>query len=201
MMTTTSAPNERHLEWAVATLSLLGGCAIAAVAFGYGISHSPGVGAGFMPLVAGTVLGLAGAAWLTQLAVTRPGEGAVATAGATSEAAAPAQRAEDRLEQLLEDAEVDETDEHSLPTALGWVRVATLAGSIAVAATLLDVLGYALAMAGLLTTILLVIGRRKVWIAVAVAVAVALLSQMVFEQWLGTSLPHSTLGPFSTWGI
>jgi hypothetical protein len=53
----------------------------------------------------------------------------------------------------------------------------------------------------LLATILIVIGRRKAWIAVAVAVAVALLSQLIFEGWLGTNLPHSTLAPFSTWGI
>jgi hypothetical protein len=84
---------------------------------------------------------------------------------------------------------------------LGWLRVATLAGSIAVAAILLNVLGYVLTMTGLLATILIVIGRRKAWIAVAVAVAVALLSQLIFEGWLGTNLPHSTLAPFSTWGI
>jgi hypothetical protein len=147
------------------------------------------------------VLGLAALAWLTQLALTRPAEGALATAelGAVSET--PVHQAEERLDQLLEDAEVDETDEHSYPTALGWLRVATLAGSIAVAAILLNVLGYVLTMTGLLATILIVIGRRKAWIAVAVAVAVALLSQLIFEGWLGTNLPHSTLAPFSTWGI
>jgi Tripartite tricarboxylate transporter TctB family len=201
-MTTTSAElKERRLEWAVAGIALVGGCAISAVALSYGVSHSTGVGAGFLPLVAGVVLGLAALAWLTQLALTRPAEGALATAelGAVSET--PVHQAEERLDQLLEDAEVDETDEHSYPTALGWLRVATLAGSIAVAAILLNVLGYVLTMTGLLTTILIVIGRRKAWIAVAVAVAVALLSQLIFEGWLGTNLPHSTLAPFSTWGI
>ena len=201
-MTTTSAElNERRLEWAVATFALLGGCAISAIALSYGVSHSTGVGAGFLPLVAGIVLGLAALAWLTQLVMTRPAEGALATAGPGAVAETPVHQAEDRLDQLLEDAEVDETDEHSFPTILGWLRVATLAGSIAVAAILLNVLGYVLTMTGLLTTILIVIGRRKAWIAVAVAVAVALLSQLIFEGWLGTNLPHSTLAPFSTWGI
>ena len=201
-MTTTSAElNERRLEWAVATLALVGGCAISTIALSYGVSHSTGVGAGFLPLVAGVVLGLAALAWLTQLVMTRPAGGALATAGPGAVPETPVHQAEDRLDQLLEDAEVDETDEHSYPTALGWLRVATLAGSIAVAAILLNVLGYVLTMTGLLTTILIVIGRRKAWIAVAVAVAVALLSQLIFEGWLGTNLPHSTLAPFSTWGI
>ena len=201
-MTTTSAElKERRLEWAVATLALVGGCAISAMALSYGVSHSTGVGAGFLPLVAGVVLGLAALAWLTQLVMTKPAGGALATAGPGAVPEKPVHEAEDRLEQLLEDAEVDETDEHSYPTAVGWLRVATLAGSIAVAATLLNVLGYVLTMTGLLTTILIAIGRRKAWIAIAVAVAIALLSQLIFEGWLGTNLPHSTLAPFSTWGI
>ena len=80
-MTTTSAElKERRLEWAVAGIALVGGCAISAVALSYGVSHSTGVGAGFLPLVAGVVLGLAALAWLTQLALTRPAEGALATA-------------------------------------------------------------------------------------------------------------------------
>ena len=148
-MTTTSAElNERRLEWAVATLALVGGCAISAIALSYGVSHSTGVGAGFLPLVAGIVLGLAALAWLTQLVMTRPAEGALATAGPGAVSETPVHQAEDRLDQLLEDAEVDETDEHSYPTALGWLRVATLAGSIAVAAILLNVLGYVLTMTG-----------------------------------------------------
>ena len=69
------------------------------------------------------------------------------------------------------------------------------------AATLLNVLGYVLTMTGLLTTILIAIGRRQAWIAIAVAVAIALLSQLIFEGWLGTNLPHSHSGTVLDVGV
>ena len=76
-----------------------------------------------------------------------------------------------------------------------------LAGSIAAAALLLPFLGYSLTMIGLLCVILIVLARRRIWLAILVAVAVSLASRLVFEVWLGTSLPHSIIPVLSGLGI
>ncbi len=75
----------------------------------------------------------------------------------------------------------------------GW---ASSAGSILLAALLLPLLGYTVVMTLQLGTILYFVSKRKLWIAVLVAVGAALASRLVFEVWLGTALPTASLIDF-----
>ncbi len=52
------------LEWTVAAAATAGGLAIAIVGASYGLANSSGVGAGFFPTVAGTLMALAGILWI-----------------------------------------------------------------------------------------------------------------------------------------
>jgi hypothetical protein len=187
MTTASLTQNERRLELALAGSATLGGIAVAGVGTTYGITHSTGVGAGFMPLIAGILLLVSGLVWIAQLVV------------ASRQPQHPADPT--NLVDLIAEDVGDESDEHAFPQAAGWKRVGILVGAITVAALLLPILGYSLAMVGLLCVILIVLARRRAWLAVLVAIAVSLASRLVFEVWLGTSLPHSIIPPFSWLGI
>ena len=187
--TTTPVTGERRLEWGLATAATLGGVAVALVGSTYGLDNETGVGAGFMPVVAGTFTALGGLFW--GLGLMRHGR--VETAEAHEHSP---------LVELLaaEDAE-DESEEGGFPDRAGWLRALSLIGVIAVAALLLPLLGYTITMLALLTAILHLLSRRRLWIALSVSLAVTLASRLVFETWLGTALPHSGLFPLTVLGI
>ena len=188
--TTTPVTGERRLEWGLATAATLGGVAVAAVGSTYGLDNETGVGAGFMPAVAGTFTALGGLFW--SLGLMRHGQ--------VDRASEPHELSP--LAELLaaEDAD-DESEEGGFPDRAGWLRAFSLIAVIAVAALLLPVLGYTLTMLVLLTTILHLLSRRRLWIALSVSLAVTLASRLVFEIWLGTALPHSGLFPLTLLGI
>ena len=193
MTTASLTQHERRLEWALAAAATLGGVAVTGVAATYGITHSTGVGAGFMPTIAGVLLISAGLVWVVQL---------VHSGRVASRPVAPAGTVSNALVELISEDDIgDESDEHSFPDAQGWRRVGLLAGSILVAALLLPYLGFTLTMVGLLSLILIALAKRRVWIALLVALAVSLGARLVFEVWLGTGLPHSVIPPFSWLGI
>ena len=188
--TTTPVTGERRLEWGLAAAATLGGAAVAAVGATYGLDNETGVGAGFMPAAAGTFTALGGLFW--GLGLVRQGR------------VQPASEPHDLspLAELLaaEDAD-DESEEGGFPDRAGWLRAFSLIGVIAVAALLLPVIGYTVTMLALLTAILHLLSRRRLWIALSVSLAVTLASRLVFETWLGTALPHSGLFPLTVLGI
>ena len=188
--TTTPAAGERRLEWCLASAAALGGLTVAAVGSTYGLSNETGVGAGFMPAVAGTFTALGGLFWAVGL--LRHGR---------IEAASAAHDLSPLAELLAAEDAQDESEEGGFPDRAGWLRALSLIGVIAVAAVLLPVLGYTLTMLALLTVILHLLSRRRLWIALAVSLAITLASRLVFEIWLGTALPHSGLFPLTVLGI
>lgn len=186
------------LEWTVAAAALTGGLAVAVVGVGYGLTNSSGVGAGFFPTVAGTLMAVAGILWLLQLFTA--GRSEASAAGDTMEAVPPHHESESALVSLLDDDNSDEPDV-DFPDRQGWARVGIIAGSILLAALLLPLLGYTVVMTLQLGTILYFVSRRKLWISVLVAVGAALASRLVFEVWLGTALPTASLDLLAGLGL
>ena len=188
--TASSITGERRLEWCLAGAAAFGGLAVAVVGSTYGLSNETGVGAGFMPVVAGTFTALGGLFWTLGLMHHREAETPLAHDDLSP------------LGELLVAEDVDdESEEGGFPDRAGWLRALSLIAVIAVAAVLLPVLGYTLTMLALLTVILHLVSRRRLWIAASVSLAVTLASRLVFEIWLGTALPHSGLFPLTVLGI
>lgn len=188
--TTTPAQGERRLEQGLALAATAGGLAVAVVGSTYGLSNETGVGAGFVPAFAGGATALGGLFWALGLLRHRQVQ------------AQPAHEDLSPLAELLVAEDVDdESEEGTYPDRAGWLRALGLIAVIAVAAVLLPVLGYTVTMLALLTSILHVLSRRRLWIAFLVALAVTLASRLVFEIWLGTALPHSGLFPLTVLGI
>ena len=184
------------LEWTVAGAALAGGLAIAVVGASYGLSNISGVGAGFFPVVAGTLMAVAGILWILQLlAAQRTPELAPmpAAPGDAMESLPPHHESESALVSLLDDDNSDEPDVAEFPDRQGWARVGIIVGSILLAALLLPLLGYTVVMTLQLGTILHYVSKRKLWISALVAVGAALASRLVFEVWLGTALPTASL--------
>ncbi|MGO4193599.1 tripartite tricarboxylate transporter TctB family protein [Arthrobacter sp. YAF17] len=187
------------LEWTVAGAALAGGLGIAVVGAGYGLSNSSGVGAGFFPAVAGTLMAIAGILWILQLVAARrtpdlaTAPGAAVSGSDTTESLPPHHESESALVSLLDDDNSDEPDVAEFPDRQGWARVGIIVGSILLAALLLPLLGYTVVMTLQLGTILHFVSKRKLWISAAVAVGAALASRLVFEVWLGTALPTASL--------
>lgn len=185
------------LEWTVAAAALAGGLAIAVVGAGYGLSNDSGVGAGFFPTVAGTLMAVAGVLWILQLLAARRSTDLVPPAvpadGGFTESLPPHHESESALVSLLDDDNSDEPDVAEFPDRQGWARVGIIAGSILLAALFLPLLGYTVVMTLQLGTILYFVSKRKLWISVLVAVGAALASRLVFEVWLGTALPTASL--------
>jgi len=184
------------LEWTVAGAALAGGLGIAAVGAGYGLSNISGVGAGFFPVVAGTLMAIAGILWILQLLAARRAPDLTqvpAAAGDTMESLPPHHASESALVSLLDDDNSDEPDVAEFPDRQGWARVGIIVGSILLAALMLPLLGYTVVMTLQLGTILHFVSKRKLWISAVVAVGAALASRLVFEVWLGTALPTASL--------
>lgn len=182
------------LEWTVASLAAAGGALVAAVGATYGLTNDTGVGAGFFPTVAGALMVLAGLMWLAQLAIA----GRARPIPATPEGGMSAESA---LVSLLEDDGEDEADGSDFPDRTGWVRVGTIIGSILAAALLLPVLGYTLVMILQLGIVLYFVSKRPLWLSAVVAAGAALGSRLIFEVWLGTSLPTSSIDLLAGWGL
>lgn len=182
------------LEWTVASLAAGGGAVVAAVGASYGLTNDTGVGAGFFPTVAGGLMVLAGLMWFLQLGI----------AGRTSPVPASPEggtNPESALVSLLEDDGEDEADGSEFPDRKGWVRVGTIIGSILAAALLLPVLGYTLVMILQLGIVLFFVSKRPLWLSLVVAAGAALGSRLIFEVWLGTSLPTSSIDFLAGWGL
>jgi hypothetical protein len=183
------------LEWTVATAALAGGLIVAVVGAGYGLTQSAGVGAGFFPTVAGTLMAVAGVLWILQLTSARRSASFAPepASGDVLETVPPHHESESALVSLLDDDNSDEPDAPDFPDRQGWFRVGIIAGSILLAALLLPFLGYTVVMTLMLGTILYFVSKRKLWISVLVAVGAALASRLVFEVWLGTALPTASI--------
>lgn len=181
------------LEWTVASAALAGGLAVAGVGAGYGLTNTSGVGAGFFPTAAGTLMALAGVLWILQLVAARRTAEPAPVAGDVMESVPPHHESESALVSLLDDDNSDEPDVADFPDRQGWARVGIIAGSILLAALLLPFLGYTVVMTLQLGTILYFVSKRKLWISVAVALGAALASRLVFEVWLGTALPTASI--------
>lgn len=181
------------LEWTVASAALAGGLAVAGVGAGYGLTNTSGVGAGFFPTVAGSLMALAGVLWILQLMAARRTADRAPVAGDILETVPPHHDSESALVSLLDDDNSDEPDIADFPDRQGWARVGLITGSILLAALLLPFLGYTVVMTIMLGTILYFVSKRKLWISVAVAIGAALASRLVFEVWLGTALPTASI--------
>ncbi|KQQ92395.1 hypothetical protein ASF72_02345 [Arthrobacter sp. Leaf141] len=180
------------LEWTVASAAVAGGLAIAVVGAGYGLTNTSGVGAGFFPTVAGTLMALAGVLWLLQLAAARKTAAAAPAIGDILESVPPHRDSGSALVSLLDDDNSEEP-EADFPDRQGIARVGIIAAAILLAALLLPYLGYTIVMTLMLGSILFLVSKRKLWLAVLVAVGAALASRLVFEVWLGTALPTASI--------
>jgi hypothetical protein len=180
------------LEWMVASAAVAGGLAIAGVGAGYGLTNTSGVGAGFFPAVAGTLVALAGILWIVQLAAARKAAAPGPALGDSIESVPPHHDSGSALVSLLDDDNSEEP-EADFPDRQGWVRVGIIAVALLAAALLLPLLGYTVVMTLMLGAILHFVSKRKLWLAALVALGAALASRLVFEVWLGTALPTASI--------
>lgn len=197
----TIAQPQRRLEVGVAAASLAGGIALIASGIGYGLFHSPGVGAGFMPTVAGVIIAGTATSWLLRmLRMLRGSRSGTAPAVAPTTAAVDGHGAHDAnpmtdsaIGILIADGIDEEDDDIPMPDARGWLRVAIIVGAMVVGALVLPMLGYTLTVALLLFVVLKFVSERRWWLAAIIAIGAALLSRLVFQVWLGTYLPSSSI--------
>lgn len=181
------------LEWAISAVSLAGGIAIAATGLGYGLTNTSGVGAGFFPLAAGSMMALAGVLWAAQLYFGMQGQAPGPVAADTElETVPPHHDSDSALVSLLDDDNSEEP-EAEFPDRRGWIRVGIIAGSMLLAALLLPLLGYTIVMSLQLVTVLFLVSKRRLLVAAAVGIGASLASRLVFEVWLGTALPTSSI--------
>lgn len=181
------------LEWVPSLGALIGGVALVASGLGYGVTHEPGVGAGFLPLVAGCILAVTGATWSVRLVVATRTRRPIVDPNPPTDSA---------LETILVDGiDEDDDDDAQLPDRRGWVRVGIVVGALAGAALLLPLLGYTVSVALLLFVVLRFVSERRWWLAALIAIGGALATRLVFQVWLGTSLPTSDLVPLEWLGL
>jgi hypothetical protein len=188
------------LEWTVASASVAGGLAIAGVGAGYGLTNTSGVGAGFFPTAAGSLIALAGILWVVQLIAARRVAGPSPAIGDSVESVPPHHDSGSALVSMLDDDNSEEP-EADFPDRQGWTRVAIITAAILSAALLLPLLGYTVVMTLMLGTILHFVSKRKLWLAAVVAVGAALASRLVFEVWLGTALPTASVDFLAGMGL
>lgn len=189
-----STTARQYLEWVVVALSLVVGIWVAVAGIGYGLTNAIGVGAGFFPFVAGGVISLGAVLWGLQLlgdirARRRPADPDHPDALFDVHRANPA--TDTAIGVLVVDGVDEEDDDVSLPDRKGLRRVAIVVGALVAAAILLPLLGYALTMVLLLFVMMFFVSERRWWIALLVAVGISFLSRLLFENLLGTALPHS----------
>lgn len=194
MSTTRSAPT---LEWVVATASAVLGVACAATGLIYGAVGRVGIGPGTFPLIAGVCIGTAGILWLVRL-VGAPRPDHQASVVGDGSIGVPE-------DLVAENADIeyaaDDTGDGALPDRAGWARIGAVIGSMLTAALLLDVVGYTIAVTVMIAGVLVFVSRRRWWVALPVAAAAALVSRLVFETWLGISLPTSAIDLLSQLGV
>ncbi|MCZ4518120.1 tripartite tricarboxylate transporter TctB family protein [Rhodococcus ruber] len=182
---------QHTIEWIVLGATLVVGLATVTMATGYGISADPGVGAGFLPLVGGLGMIAGGAMWAIQLV----------RADRTSAPEPELEPATSAAVAFLSSDNEEDSDEAELPDRAGWIRIGVVVTSIAGAALVLPTLGYTLSMALMLAVVLTFVGKRTPVVAVGVAVATTLATRLVFDVWLGTALPASSIPFLADWGL
>ena len=79
-------------------------------------------------------------------------------------------------------------------TARVWCGSGSSLAAVLGAAIVLPILGYTLSMTLMLAVVLFFVSKRPWWLALVVGVGAALASRLVFEVWLGTALPVSSIG-------
>lgn len=185
------------LEWSVAALSLLGGAVIVLFGWQYGLTNVTGVGAGFFPAVAGIIMAVAGAMWLVQLAVARR-----SAPGQTDDDGHEIETFDDVADRFEADDEIDEDAEDAeFPDRAGWLRVGIIAAAVFGAAILLPIVGYTVSMTLMLAVVLFFVSKRPWWLALVVGITAAVASRLVFEGWLGTALPVSSIELIARLGL
>jgi hypothetical protein len=207
-----------RLAAVVVALGLIGGIALILAGAQYGLSSRSGVGPGTFPAAAGVLLTLASVLWGIGLLRTPPPAAApLLEAGLGTDLTHRIGEVERRadghieLDESVTATAVDVLDEDDpeppapvlSPTEArsGRNRVLLVIAAVAVAAILLDTLGFVLVMTLQLTAILIAAGRQRWWKAVLVGLTTALVTRFVFGELLGVILPSSGIPLLSTWGI
>lgn len=190
----TIAQRQRRVDLVVAASSLAGGLALLVTGVGYGLIQAPGVGAGFMPMIAGALMTGTTLTWLVGIWRARGEEEARRTADAHP-------LTDSAIELLIVDGIDEEDDDVELPDRRGWLRIAVIVGGMVAAAMLLPLLGYTLSVALLLFAVLKFVSERRWWLAALIAIGAALASRLVFQVWLGTRLPSSNIPGLELLGI
>lgn len=194
--TSSSTRARQYLEWSVVAIGAVAGIAVMVSGFGYGLTNVTGVGAGFFPVVAGATIALGAVLWALQLlgaAAARRREASRSDTRPPFEANRVDPPTDTAIGVLVVDGIDEEDDDIALPDRRGVLRVAIVAGALVLAAILLPVLGYLLTMTLLLFSVMTLVSARRWWVALLIAVGVAVISRFVFADLLGTALPHSSI--------
>ncbi|WP_161965243.1 tripartite tricarboxylate transporter TctB family protein [Ornithinimicrobium cerasi] len=180
------------VEWALAGGAATAGLAALIAGRSFGLTATTGVGSGLVPAAAGVLLLLGSGAWALELM----------TASRTSsepdalEAVAQVVSSEADLAEAVHEEETE-----PVPGLADWARVLTVLTAMTATAALLPVLGFTVTMVSLLLVLLIGVSRRRALTAVTVAVVATLGARLVFDVWLGTVLPTSSLPVLSGWGL
>lgn len=194
--TSSSTRARQYLEWSVVAIGAVAGIAVMVSGFGYGLTNVTGVGAGFFPVVAGATIALGAVLWALQLlgaAAARRREASRSDTRPPFEGNRVDPPTDTAIGVLVVDGIDEEDDDIALPDRRGVLRVAIVAGALVLSAILLPVLGYLLTMTLLLFSVMTLVSARRWWVALLIAVGVAVISRFVFADLLGTALPHSSI--------
>ncbi|MBD8217459.1 tripartite tricarboxylate transporter TctB family protein [Microbacterium sp. CFBP 13617] len=194
--TSSSTRARQYLEWSVVAIGAVAGIAVMVSGFGYGLTNVTGVGAGFFPVVAGATIALGAVLWALQLlgaATARRREASRSDTRPPFEANRVDPPTDTAIGVLVVDGIDEEDDDIALPDRRGVLRVAIVAGALVLSAILLPVLGYLITMTLLLFSVMTLVSARRWWVALLIAVGVAVISRFVFADLLGTALPHSSI--------
>lgn len=184
--------SRRAIEWILAGLAAAGGLGALLAGRNYGFSAPTGVGSGVVPAVAGGLLLLGAIAWSIELLRAR----VVEERPDAIEALAQTMLGDEEL-----DVEVHEEEDQPLPDRSGWARVLTVLAAMAAAAALLQVLGFTVTMLGLLLVLLVGVNGRRVRTSLVIGVLVVIAARLIFENWLGTVLPSSSISFLAALGL
>lgn len=186
----------QYLEWSVVAIGAVAGIAVMVSGFGYGLTNVTGVGAGFFPVVAGATIALGAVLWALQLlgaAAAQRREAGRSDTRTPFEGNRVDPPTDTAIGVLVVDGIDEEDDDIALPDRRGVLRVAIVAGALVLSAILLPVLGYLITMTLLLFSVMTLVSARRWWVALLIAVGVAVISRFVFADLLGTALPHSSI--------
>ncbi|MBD8207891.1 tripartite tricarboxylate transporter TctB family protein [Microbacterium sp. CFBP 8790] len=194
--TSSSTRARQYLEWSVVAIGAVAGIAVMVSGFGYGLTNVTGVGAGFFPVVAGATIALGAVLWALQLlgaAAAQRREVGRSDTRTPFEGNRVDPPTDTAIGVLVVDGIDEEDDDIALPDRRGVLRVAIVAGALVLSAILLPVLGYLFTMTLLLFSVMTLVSARRWWVALLIAVGVAVISRFVFADLLGTALPHSSI--------